>query len=84
MRRIATKTDLAMLLERHIGRDRGVTAAQIAEALQTPERTVRELVTELRMDGIAVCGKPDTGYFIAAAAAELEGSSAFLRSRATH
>jgi len=80
----ATKADLVWLLERHIGRDRGVTARAIAETLQIPERTVREFVTELRLEGIAVCGEPQHGYYIAAEASELEATCAFLRSRAMH
>lgn len=83
-----TKTDLQVLLERHIGRAAGVTAARIAGELGLPlasgPRLVRELVTELRSDGIAVCGHPATGYFIAATAAELEETCQFLRSRAMH
>lgn len=79
-----TKTDLQVLLERHIGRDRGVTAAAIAQALGCPERIVRELVTELRTEGRAVCGHPASGYFIAATREELEETCAFLRSRAMH
>lgn len=79
-----TKTDLQVLLERHIGRDRGITAAAIAQALGCPERTVRELITELRMDGRAVCGHPASGYFMAATKEELEETCAFLRSRAIH
>ena len=34
------------------------------------------------MDGVAVCGTPETGYYIAATAAELDQTCAFLRSRA--
>lgn len=79
-----TRTDLEMLLQRHIGEDRGITAKAIAEALGCTERQVRELVTELRMDGVAVCGHPATGYFIAATKAELERTCAFLRDRAMH
>ena len=78
------KTDLQVLLERHIGRDRGITAAAIAATLGCPERVVRELVTELRQDGRAVCGHPADGYFIAATREELEETCAFLRSRAMH
>ena len=80
----ATKADLVMLLEAHIGRDRGMTAKAIAEALRVPERAVREFVTELRLEGIAVCGTPGDGYFIAATVDELEETCAFLRSRAMH
>lgn len=79
-----TKTDLEMLLMRHIGAERGVTAKAIAEALGCTERLVRELVTELRMDGRALCGHPATGYFIAATKAEIEQTCAFLRRRAMH
>jgi len=77
-----TKVDLATLLQAHIGADRGITAKAIAEALGTNERSVRELVTELRMDERAVCGHPATGYFIARTKAEIDETCAFLRSRA--
>lgn len=80
----ATRTDLAALLERHIGRGRGITARQIAEQLGCADRVVRELVTELRLDGLAVCGRPETGYFIAATAEELQETCEFLRARAMH
>lgn len=79
-----SKTALQMLLDRHIGRERGITAAAIAARLDCPERTVRELVTELRTDGVAVCGHPADGYFIAATREELEETCAFLRARAMH
>lgn len=78
------KTNLHILLEAHVGRDKGITAARIAQILACPERTVRELVTELRTDGVAVCGHPADGYFIAATREELEDTCAFLRSRAMH
>lgn len=79
-----TKTDLHVLLERHVGRERGITAAAVAQILCCPERTVRDLVTELRMDGRALCGHPASGYFYAATREELEETCAFLRSRAMH
>ena len=79
-----TKTDLQVILERHIGRENGLTAANLAAALYCNQRTVRELITELREDGVAVCGHPATGYFIARTSAELEETCQFLRSRAMH
>ena len=83
-----TKTELQVILERHIGRENGVTAAWLAGALGLPlssgTRLVRELVTELRMGGIAICGHPASGYFVAATAQELEETCQFLRSRAMH
>src|SRR5688572_20112073 len=78
------KTALDVLLQAHIGRERGITAAAIAAVLGCPERTVRELVTELRSDGRAVCGHPADGYFMAATREELEETCAFLRARAMH
>lgn len=78
------KTLLAALLQHHIGRTKGVSVHYIAGALSCSPRVVRWLVTELREDGVAVCGKPDTGYFIAETRDELEETCAFLRSRAMH
>lgn len=71
-----------LIEERHIGAARGVTAARLAGRLDCPERHIRELVTQLRMDGTAICGVPRSGYYIAATADELEETCAFLRSRA--
>ena len=73
-----------MLLTGRIGRKWGVRASTLALQLECTLRTVRELVTELRMDGVAVCGHPASGYFIAQTREELEQTCAFLRSRAMH
>jgi len=78
------KDQLLVILQRHIGRKSGVSAAYLSGALDCAERIVRDLVTELRSDGIAVCGHPATGYFIAETKEELEDTCAFLRSRAMH
>ena len=45
---------------------------------------MRTLITELRLDGIAICGTPETGYYIAESAEELEDTCQFLRQRALH
>jgi hypothetical protein len=45
---------------------------------------VRHQVSALREEGIAICGHPKTGYFIAANAEELETTVEFLKSRALH
>lgn len=79
-----TRTALQVLLARHVGREAGITAEAIASTLGTTTRVVRELVTELRNDGIAVCGHPASGYFIARTREELEETCQFLRSRAMH
>jgi len=78
------KAHLAAYLQLHIGKDHGITAAAIAVALGVNERQVRVMVTELREDGVAVCGHPASGYFVAATPEELEETCAFLRSRAMH
>jgi len=46
------------------------------------ERRAREHVAALRLQGEHICGKPDTGYFMAATAAELDETCRYLRSRA--
>lgn len=71
-------------LQSHIGRDKGVTCAQIAVFINWSERDVRKFVSELREEGEAVCGHPANGYFIAETAGELNDSCQFLRSRAMH
>ena len=81
---MANKDQLSAVLARHIGHAVGITAEQLALALDTSTRKVRELVSDLRTDGVAVCGHPKTGYFIAATSAELEDTCRFLRGRALH
>ncbi|MBI2801275.1 MAG: hypothetical protein HYX63_13520 [Gammaproteobacteria bacterium] len=71
-------------LQRHIGAAHGVSAEALAHVVDAPERKVRQLVSQLREEGYAVCAHPANGYFIAATAEELEGCCAFLRSRALH
>lgn len=78
------KSDALEVLAHFIGRRNGIPAAHLAEMLCTTPRTVRALITELREDGIAICGTPETGYFIAASADELEETCQFLRARAMH
>lgn len=84
MGRRPTKAELVACLQQHIGRENGATAELLAARLGTHARVVRELVTEARIDGIAVCGHPSSGYFIAKTAEELEETCQFLRARALH
>jgi hypothetical protein len=81
---IANKHQALTTLQRHVGAGNGITAEALAVQLCTTKRHVRSLVTELRMEGIAVCGHPKTGYFIAATDTEVEDTCKFLRSRALH
>lgn len=79
-----SKNSLMTVLSTCIGREKGVRVSDLAWHLRTNERTVRSLVSELREDGVAVCGHPSSGYFIAETAEELEETCQFLRSRALH
>lgn len=73
---------LLTLLSRHIGAGNGMTAAQIGTALNITMRRVRFLVSDLREEGTAVCGTPQTGYYIASTPDELEETCQFLHNRA--
>lgn len=75
---------LADLYRGHIGQRNGITAHDLAERLGIPERKLREHISALREEGVAVCGHPSTGYYIAANSEEMETTCAFLRSRALH
>ncbi len=78
------KTAVLSVLQRHVGADRGINAKDLAATAGVPEREVRHQVSALRQEGIAVCGHPNTGYFIAATPAELEATVEYLKSRALH
>lgn len=79
-----SKHDLFSVLAVRVGAHNGVSVSALARQLDTNERHVRSLVSELRLDGIAVCGTPKSGYYIAATPAELEETCEFLRHRAMH
>jgi len=76
-------------LQRHIGADNGIHVRELVYRItnavmrdEALERKVREIVTELRMQGQHVCGHPASGYYIAATAQELEATCEFLYQRA--
>ncbi len=81
---MATVHQLLASLSGHIGRERGITAHQLAAQLGVLERQVRTLISEAREGGYGVCGTPRDGYYIAANADELEETCQFLRNRAMH
>ena len=77
------------VLAHHIGAENGIHVRELVQRitgqLQTTdalERKVREIVTELRMDGQHVCGHPASGYFMAATPEELQATCEFLFQRA--
>lgn len=79
-----SKHDLFTVLACRVGAHNGVSVSALARQLDTTERQVRSLVSDLRMDGIAVCGTPKTGYYIAADACEMQETIDFLTHRAKH
>lgn len=79
-----SKHDLFSILALRVGAHNGVSVDALARQLDTQPRHVRSLVSDLRMDGIAVCGTPKTGYYIAATPEEMEETCQFLRNRAMH
>jgi biotin operon repressor len=74
--------ELLAVMARHIGAQHGVSAEQLARALNTSARHIRTLVTELRMDGEHVCVTPGEGYFMAETDADVTATCEFLKSRA--
>jgi biotin operon repressor len=82
--RLPSKSDLLANLTQsgNLGANNGITARRLSARMSCPERHVRTLVTQLREDGIAVCGKPREGYYIACNAREVEDTCKFLRGRA--
>lgn len=78
------KTAVLMALNAHHGAANGIAAKDLAAVAGVSERDVRHQVTALREEGIAICGHPAQGYFIAANAAELEVTVEYLKNRALH
>lgn len=73
---------LAKLIAMRVGARNGITAKRLAQMLVVTERQLRTLITELRAEGMAICGTPEHGYFVAETPDELHETCAFLRSRA--
>ena len=67
-----------------IGKDRGISVKGLALCNGLCERHVRSCISQLRAEGYAICGTPQTGYYMAETADELEETCRFLRSRAMH
>lgn len=81
---MATKHDLMAQMVFHCGGKNGISAKQLAAQLNCEERRVRTLITEAREDGIAICGHPTTGYYVAETAEEMQATLDFLKDRAMH
>ena len=83
-----TPANVLTELSHHIGKDNGIHVRDLVARItgQVPtepmERKVRQIVTELRMEGHHVCAHPAQGYFMAATAEELNDTCEFLYERA--
>lgn len=76
-------------LSHHIGQANGIHVRDLVQRItgqqvtsEPLERKVRQIVTELRMEGAHICGHPSSGYYMAETPEELEHTLQFLRSRA--
>lgn len=82
---MTSKTAVLNALSAHQGRANGIGARRLAEQLQLPQRQLRKLISACRDDdGVAICGTPSTGYFMAVTAEELQATCKFLEHRALH
>lgn len=77
-------TQLLNALSAHQGRENGISAKALADKLHVPPRRLRTLISELREEGMAICGHPSSGYYMAVTPEELQASIAFLEHRAMH
>lgn len=77
-----TKHDLMAVMLNHCGRERSIKSSALADRVGVTERKLRDFVTECRLDGLAICGSPKTGYFVARTQDEIEETIKFLKHRA--
>lgn len=85
-----TKEQVLAELKNHVGRKNGIhgrdLVARITNSmLPAPalERSLRDLIVELRMDQHQICGYPDSGYYMAETPKELNETCRFLLDRAS-
>lgn len=72
------------LAAQNMGKANGIKSELLAQRLGIDPRALRSLISEAREEGTAIVGTPESGYFIAQTASELDECCAFLRSRAMH
>lgn len=76
---------LLNLLSSHRGQAKGIHVKNLEALTGVTGRELRKLISELRNEGVAICGKPETGYFMAETAQELdEFCIKYLEQRAMH
>jgi biotin operon repressor len=75
---------LAVLSQHHIGRRNAISGKALAAQFGVGARTIRALVLKLREEAVAVCGRPETGYYIAATAEEVDATCKLLEAHGLH
>ena len=75
-------SELRQLLSHRIGKANGIHLTGLINATLLSGRLIRKAIEALRMEGLHICGKPATGYYIAATPDELEETIVFMESRA--
>lgn len=69
-------------LQSRIGVARGMHEAELVAITLLNGRICRKAIELLRLDGVQICGKPETGYYIAATADELNQTTDWMFKRA--
>lgn len=82
--RMRAYTRLINVMAGHIGHEQGIGAEQLARQIGVDQRKLRQLISTARTQGLALCGTPGTGYYVAQTGAELDEACTFLRKRALH
>lgn len=79
-----TAPELLNHLQMHKGRSNGIKCAKLAAQAGITERQARKLISELRFDGCAIVGTPESGYYIADSAEEVKEFTEFHWHRIRH
>lgn len=66
------------------GKANGISVRELMARTGLKDRVIREAVSDLDIDGLAVCSHPSYGYFIAVSPEELVLCAEFLESRSLH
>jgi predicted DNA-binding transcriptional regulator YafY len=77
-------SELLNLLQAHKGRAKGIKCAALAAQAGITERQARKLISDLRFDGCAVVGTPESGYYLADSADEVTEFTEFHWHRIRH
>ena len=74
---MTSPSDVLTALLLRTGAANGIKGADLSRQVGCSERDIRGHISTLRLEGTAVCGTPETGYFIAETDAELEATCNF-------